>query len=128
MVGVFHASTITTLIAGTLGMTDVILKRFDTRDEVRTMEKGKFEIVRIGRMTIGRATYEPGWKWSLHVRRRVGASRCTVEHMELVIVRHGDAGFDDPRLSNCWASCFTFRRFRTTVGWWATNPTFHSIS
>jgi hypothetical protein len=29
--------------------------------------KGKFEIVRLGGMTIGRATYEPGWKWGEHV-------------------------------------------------------------
>jgi hypothetical protein len=28
------------------------------------MEKGRFEIVRIGGMTIGRGAYEPGWKWS----------------------------------------------------------------
>ena len=33
---------------------DVILKRFEQPDEVRTFEKGKFEIVRIGGMTIGR--------------------------------------------------------------------------
>jgi hypothetical protein len=39
----------------------VILKRFEKPDEVRTFEKGKFELVRIGGMTIGRATYEPGW-------------------------------------------------------------------
>src|SRR5205085_7113394 len=31
---------------------DVILKRFEQPDEVRTFEKGKFEIVRIGDMTI----------------------------------------------------------------------------
>ena len=37
----------------------VILKRFDSPDEVRVMEKGKFELVHIGGMTIGRATYEP---------------------------------------------------------------------
>ena len=43
---------------------EVILKRFDTPDEVRTFEKGKFELVTLGRMTIGRATYQPGWKWS----------------------------------------------------------------
>ena len=43
------------------------LKRFEKPDEVRTFEKGKFEIVRIGGMTIGRAIYEPGWRWSLHV-------------------------------------------------------------
>src|SRR5690348_13056626 len=48
-------------------MYEVILKRFENLDEVRTFEKGKFEIVRLGGMTIGRATYEPGWKWSVHV-------------------------------------------------------------
>ena len=65
-------------------MTDVILKRFEVPDEVRPMTKGKFEIVRLGGMTIGRATYEPGWRWSEHV----GASaddRCHVEHLGLVV-------------------------------------------
>jgi hypothetical protein len=41
---------------------EVILKRFDEPDEIREFEKGKFELVRIGGMTIGRATYEPGWR------------------------------------------------------------------
>ena len=48
-------------------MLDVILKRFDAPDETRVFDKGKFEIVHIGGITIGRATYEPGWKWSEHV-------------------------------------------------------------
>jgi hypothetical protein len=43
-----------------------LIKRFEQPDEVRTFEKGKFEIVKIGSMTIGRASYEPGWKWSAH--------------------------------------------------------------
>ena len=46
---------------------DVILKRFENPDEVRTFEKGRFELVTLGGMTIGRATYQPGWKWSEHV-------------------------------------------------------------
>jgi hypothetical protein len=54
---------------------DVVLKRFVRPDEVRTFEKGKFEVVRIGGISIGRATYEPGWKWSLHVGSRTGATR-----------------------------------------------------
>jgi hypothetical protein len=45
-------------------MLDVILKRFDQPDETRTFPKGKFELIQIGGMTIGRATYQPGWKWS----------------------------------------------------------------
>src|SRR6266581_3017402 len=44
-------------------MLEVILKRFEQPDEIRTFEKGRFELVRLGGMTIGRATYEPGWKW-----------------------------------------------------------------
>jgi hypothetical protein len=62
-----------------------LLKRFETPDDVRTFEKGKFELVRIGGMTIGRATYEPGWKWSTHVGPGVGTSRCNVEHVGLVL-------------------------------------------
>jgi hypothetical protein len=39
-------------------MVDVVtLKRFDTPDETRVLVKGKFELVHIGGMTIGRATY-----------------------------------------------------------------------
>jgi uncharacterized RmlC-like cupin family protein len=61
--------------------TSVILKRFENPDEVRTFEKGKFELVKVGAMTIGRATYQPGWKWSEHVGRATGATHCTVEHV-----------------------------------------------
>ena len=63
----------------------VILKRFERPDEVRVFEKGRFELVTIGGMTIGRATYEPGWKWSEHVGPLTGATHCRVEHVGLVI-------------------------------------------
>jgi uncharacterized RmlC-like cupin family protein len=52
---------------------------------VREMVKGRFEVVRIGGLTIGRATYQPGWKWSEHVGPTVGADRCSVEHVGLVL-------------------------------------------
>jgi hypothetical protein len=76
-------------------MDDVILKAFDAPDEVRQMLKGRFEIVRIGGLTIGRATYEPGWKWSVHVGPSVHAERCTVEHVGLVVSGTATAAFDD---------------------------------
>ena len=62
-----------------------MLKRFEQPDEVRTFEKGKFEIIRIGGMTIGRATYEPGWRWSEHVKPTAGTSSCQVAHFGYVI-------------------------------------------
>jgi hypothetical protein len=75
-------------------MLKVILKRFEEPDEIRTFEKGRFEVVQIGNMTIGRATYEPGWKWSLHVGPTVGALRCNVEHVGLVLAGCATAAMD----------------------------------
>ena len=77
---------------------DVILKRFAQPDEVRKMNKGRFELVRIGGMTIGRATYDPGWKWSEHVGPTIGQTRCTVEHVGLVLSGAATAAFDDGRI------------------------------
>src|SRR5688500_4654717 len=78
--------------------TDVILKRFETPDEVREMELGRFEIVRLGGVTIGRATCEPGWRWSEHVGPTVGATRCSVEHVGLVLAGTATAAFADGRV------------------------------
>ena len=80
-------------------MIDVILKRFESPDEVRIMKKGKFEIVQLGGLTIGRASYEPGWKWSEHVGPDVHATRCTVEHVGLVITGTAAVAFDDGRVA-----------------------------
>ena len=77
---------------------DVVLKRFAQPDEVRKMVKGRFELVRIGGMTIGRATYDPGWKWSEHVGPTLGQTRCAVEHVGLVLSGAATAAFDDGRI------------------------------
>jgi hypothetical protein len=66
-------------------MLEVVLKRFENPDETRVFEKGRFEIVQIGGMTIGRASYEPGWKWSEHVAPTAGTPFCEVEHVGLVV-------------------------------------------
>ena len=79
-------------------MIGVILKRFESPDEVRVFEKGRLEVVRIGGMTVGRASYEPGWKWSVHVGPTVGATRCTVEHVGLVVSGTATVAFDDGRV------------------------------
>lgn len=76
-------------------MNPVDLRRFEHPDEVRVFEKGRFEIVRIGGMTIGRATYEPGWKWSTHVGAALGKKSCDVEHVGLVVSGRATAMMDD---------------------------------
>jgi hypothetical protein len=77
---------------------DVILKRFDQPDETRTFPKGKFQIIRIGNMTIGRASYDPGWKWSDDVGAAAGEKSCHVEHIGLVISGRAAAAMDDGRV------------------------------
>lgn len=78
-------------------MLEVILRRFDHPDETRTFPKGKFDLIQIGGMTIGRATYEPGWKWSVDVGGSDGLKYCTVEHVGLVISGKAVASMEDGR-------------------------------
>lgn len=77
---------------------DVVLKRFEHPDETKVLTLGIFEIVRLGGMTIGRATYQPGWKWSLHVGPDLGLDRCSVEHVGLVLSGEATAAFADGRV------------------------------
>jgi len=77
---------------------EALTKSFNNPDETRELTRGRFDIVRIGGMTIGRATYEPGWKWSEHVGRSLGLTRCTVEHVGLVLEGAAVAAMDDGRI------------------------------
>jgi len=79
-------------------MDAVTLKRFEDPDETRVFEKGRLDLVHIGGMTIGRATYKPGWKWSLHVGPGVGAARCSVEHVGLVVSGTATVAYEDGRV------------------------------
>jgi hypothetical protein len=79
-------------------MYEVILKRFDHPEEVRTFDKGKFELVRLGGMTIGRASYAPGWKWSVDVGAAQGLKSCAVEHVGMVVSGRATAAMDDGRI------------------------------
>ena len=76
----------------------VELKRFETPDEVRVFEKGRLAVIRIGGMVLGRAEYEPGWKWSVDVGPTVGALLCTVEHVGIVLAGTATVAFEDGRV------------------------------
>jgi hypothetical protein len=74
---------------------EAVMKRFETPDEIRTFEKGKFEVIHLAGLTIGRATYEPGWKWSVHVGPALGSARCNVEHVGIVLSGCATAAMED---------------------------------
>ena len=75
-------------------MAGIDLRAFDAPDELREFDRGRFEVVRIGGMVVGRATYEPGWRWSQHVGGDPDA-RCQVEHVGLVVSGRAAAVMDD---------------------------------
>ncbi|MGZ3597840.1 MAG: cupin domain-containing protein [Syntrophales bacterium] len=58
------------------------VKSFSKPDEVRTFPKGKLELLKIGGATIGRATFEPGWKWSTSVQPLVKTKSCEAPHFQ----------------------------------------------
>ena len=110
--------------------TAVILKRFEEPDEVRTFDKGRFEIVRIGGMSIGRATYEPGWKWSEHVGPSAGQTHCCVEHLGLVVSGHATAEMQTGVVHHLTAGTLFYipAEPHDSFGLWATSLTYRSIS
>jgi hypothetical protein len=57
-------------------------KSFGVPDEIRKFDKGKVELVKIGGATIGRAVFEPGWKWSTSVKPIVNTKSCEAPHFQ----------------------------------------------
>ena len=57
-------------------------KSFDAPDEMRTFDKGRLEIITVGGRTIGRATFQPGWKWSESVKPLVKTKSCEAPHFQ----------------------------------------------
>lgn len=61
------------------------LKHFSRPDEVREFPKGKVELVNIGGKTIGRAIFQPGWRWSTSVKPIAHTESCEAPHFQYQI-------------------------------------------
>lgn len=57
-------------------------KSFGKPDEIRTFPNGKLELVKIGNAMIGRAIFEPGWKWSESVQPLAKTKSCEAPHYQ----------------------------------------------
>ena len=62
-------------------------KPLDSPEETRVLPegKGKLQLVTIGDFKLGRAIFEPGWKWSRHVKPVVKTESCEAVHAGYVI-------------------------------------------
>jgi hypothetical protein len=58
------------------------LKSFGTPDEVREFPSGRLELIKVGGATIGRAVFEPGWRWATSVQPIAKTSSCEAPHFQ----------------------------------------------
>lgn len=56
------------------------VKKMESPDEVRKFPHGQIEVATFGGETIGRATFNPGWKWSNDVKPISGTDLCQAPH------------------------------------------------
>src|SRR3712207_1660996 len=56
-------------------------KNVSSPDETRTFPHGSFNIVRLGDFAIANSQFEPGWRWSEHVKPIAGTESCQTHHM-----------------------------------------------
>lgn len=58
------------------------VKSFRAPDETRPFEgKGRTDLVIAAGHPVMRATFEPGWRWSTHVKPIAGTNSCEVSHL-----------------------------------------------
>jgi hypothetical protein len=77
------------------------LKSFGKPDEVREFPKGRVEIVTIGGATIGRATFQPGWKWSTSVQPLAKTKSCEAPHYQYHVSGKLMVKMDDGTVLEC---------------------------
>jgi len=58
-------------------------------------DKGQVEIVKVGDGVVGKATFEPGWRWSEHVKPIAGTESCQAAHLGYVLSGRQTAVMDD---------------------------------
>ena len=84
-------------------MAKMEVKGFGAPDEVRTFEKGRVELVKVGGVMIGRGIFEPGWKWSTHVKPLAKTTSCEAPHFQYQLAGTMKVVMDDGTTRECKA-------------------------
>jgi len=70
-------------------------RTFNSPDETRTFPKGKVELVTVGFVKFGRATFDPGWKWSVHIQPTAKTKSCEASHTQYLVSGRLHVRMDD---------------------------------
>ncbi len=77
------------------------VKSLNVPDEVRAFPKGRLEVVKIGGASVGRATFQPGWRWSESVKPLVNTKSCEAPHFQYHIAGVLRVRMDDGSEFDC---------------------------
>ena len=69
-------------LAGLESITNAVVKNFNGSADIREFPLGKVEMIQFGDVAIGRATFEPGWKWSESVQPIAKTKSCEAPHFQ----------------------------------------------
>jgi hypothetical protein len=58
------------------------VKNFTSPDEVREFPLGRAELIEVGGATVGRATLQPGWRWSESIKPIAQTPSCQAAHFQ----------------------------------------------
>ena len=61
------------------------IRNLESPDEKRSFDNGSLHIVDVAGATVGRAEFQPGWKWSNDVKPLAGTDSCQVAHRGYVV-------------------------------------------
>lgn len=79
------------------------VKCFSQPDEVREFPKGRLELIKVGGLLIGRAVFEPGWRWSTCVQPFAGTKSCDAPHFQYHVAGTLKVVMDDGTEVECRA-------------------------
>ena len=77
------------------------VKNFKKAEDIREFPKGRLELLKVGGVTIGRAVFEPGWRWSTSVQPLAKTHSCEAPHFQYHIAGVLRVRMDDGQEFDC---------------------------
>jgi hypothetical protein len=74
---------------------NLVRRSLDNPDEVRQFPNGELRLVDLGGSPVGRATFQPGWRWSKDVKPIAKTDSCQAAHVGYVLSGHMHVVMDD---------------------------------
>src|SRR5438477_2602517 len=72
-------------IAAAEGQMRLQRQRFSEARDVRTIPRGRIDVVELDDTVVGRMTYEPGWRWSVDIQPIAGTDTCQYHHLGVTL-------------------------------------------